>query len=204
MNKVLQHADVVRANEVCQKTLSPQRYLRTSTTTHIYSAIPTLAKQTIGRPSNGETPLDFFNRLRRSETPEDAVTLAAYVPKPQPAIWWAHETLRLLPALLCDNDARLLEHIGRWVQSPNTQSRHWIMRRALFANRQTPTVHLGLAVGWSGGSVAPNDRTGAPRHRCPSAINTAVHATMAKTRTADRPLLRNHILDLAEPLFRAY
>lgn len=203
MNQVLDHAGMIRGAQVSHQTPLP-RYLRSATAEQLYAAVPILERLTVARPKRGESPHDYYNRLRASETPEDAVTLAAFAPRPQLAIWWAHETLRLIPSALSENDARLLEHIGTWVAKPNTQLRHWIMRRALFANRNSSTVQLGLAVGWSGGSIAPNDPQGVSRHRCPAAINKAVHAMLAKTRTADRPLLRNHILDLAECLFRDY
>lgn len=203
MNQTFHQRDLARATHVGH-TASPPRYLRNASSTQLYVAIPELGKLTMARPRSGEAPLNYFNRLRISATPEEAVTLTAFAPQPQMAIWWAHESLRLMPGALTGDDAKLLEQIGRWVGAPNARLRHWIMRRALWAEKRSATVLLGLATGWSGGALAPNDPESAPLHRCPSAINTSVLATLAKAPTAQRPDLRNHILDLADCLFRAY
>lgn len=203
MNQTFHHTDMARAAHVGQPT-PPPRYLRNASAAQLYVAMPQLGRLTVARPRSGETPLNYFNRLRVSATPEEAVTLACFAPLPQIAIWWGHESLRLMPGALTGEDAKLLEQIGRWVAAPNARLRHWIMRRALWAETKSPTVLLGLAAGWSGGALAPNDPEGVALHRCPSAINTAVLATLAKAPTAQRPDLRNHILDLADCLFRAY
>lgn len=203
MNQTFHTKDMAHAAQL-DPVAPPPRYLRNASVAHVYGEMPELARLTVTRPRSGETPLNYFNRLRVSATPEEAVTFACFAPLPQIAIWWGHESLRLMPGALSDEDTKLLEQIGRWVTDPNTRLRHWIMRRALWAETRNPTVLLGLATGWSGGALAPNDPEGVAQHRCPSAINTAVLATLAKAPTAQRPDLRNHILDLAECLFRAY
>jgi hypothetical protein len=202
MNQTIQPTELAHAARLAQSA-PPPRYLRQGSAAQLYVAMPELGRLTVARPRSAEPALNYFNRLRVSATPEDAVTFAAFAPLPQMAIWWGHESLRLLPAALSGDDSKLLEQIGRWVGAPDARLRHWIMRRALWAETRTPTVLLGLAAGWSGGALAPNDPEGVAQHRCPSAINSAVLGTLAKVPSAQRADLRDHILDLADCLFRA-
>jgi hypothetical protein len=202
MNQTFQKADLANAAHVAQP--APPRYLRSARAAQLYVAMPELGRLTVARPHSGESALNYFNRLRSSAIPEEAVTFAAFAPRPRMAVWWGHECLRLMPAALTGEDAKLLEQIGRWVATPTAGLRQWIAHRALWADTRSPTVLLGLATGWSGGALAPNDPEGVALHRCPAAINTAVLGTLAKAPTAQRQALRSHILDLADCLFRAY
>ncbi len=202
MNQTIQPTALASAARLAHPA-PPPRYLRPGSAAQLYVAMPHLGQLTIARPRAAEPALNYFCRLRVSATPEDALTFAAFAPLPQMAIWWGHESLRLLPGALSSEDSKLLEQIGRWVGAPNARLRHWIMRRALWAETRTPTVVLGLAAGWSGGALAPNDPEGVAQHRCPAAINTAVLGTLAMAPSTQRAELRAHILDLAECLFRA-
>ena len=200
MNQTFHRTDVAHASPI--GTTTPPRYLRCIRAAQLYVAFPELGALTIARPHSGETLLNYFNRLRVSATPEEAVTLSAFAPRPQMAIWWAHESLRLMPAALSDNDAKLLEQIGRWVTAPTSHLGQWISARAMAAEELTPTVRLGRATGWSGVTSAnPNAET---QYLTPPEINTAVLATLAKAPVEHRVEFRNHILDLADCLFRAY
>ena len=118
------------------------------------------------------------------------------------AIWWAHESLRLMPAALSGEDAKLLEQIGRWVTAPSSHLAQWIAGRAMAAPELTPTVRLARATGWSGATSAGTNAD--TLYLTPPEINTAVLGTLAKAPTEHRIAFRNHILDLADCLFRAY
>lgn len=203
MNQTFHKSDLAHAAHVGAPVPTP-RYLRAERAAQLYVSMPKLGALTVARPHSGEPALNYFNRLRTSATPEEAVTFAAFAPLPQMSIWWGHECLRLIPGALSGEDAKLLEQVGRWVAAPNARLRHWIMRRALWADSRSPTVMLGLAAGWSGGALAPNDPQGVALDRCPTAVATAVLGTLAKVPTAQRADLRNHFLDLADCLFHAY
>lgn len=200
MNNTFHQRDLARVSPMGPAQTRP-KYLRCTRAAQLYVSLPQLGALTIARPHSGETLLNYFNRLRVSAIPEEAITLAAFAPLPQLSIWWAHECLRLMPAALSSDDAKLLEQIGRWVAAPNSQLGKWIANRAEQADPITPTARLGRATGWSrNGQISEHD----PQNRSPAEINTAVLSTLAKAPIAHRAEFRKHILDLADCLFRAY
>lgn len=206
MNKTFHPGDLARAAPMGGE-IDPDprpKYLRCMRAAQLYVTLPKLGALTIARPHSGETLLNYFNRLRISAIPEEAITLAAFAPLPQLSIWWGHECLRLMPAALSGEDAKLLEQIGRWVVAPNAHLGGWIADRANRADPVTPTVRLGRATGWSRAGQTPAHSPHNLHSRGPSEINTAVLSTLAKAPIAHRAEFRKHILDLADCLFRAY
>jgi hypothetical protein len=184
------------------KTRPPMAAVRYESLVDLYAAIPQLAELTQARPRPDDDALSFLTRLRSSTTPEEAVTFTAFAVQPKLAIWWAHECLRLLPDALSSLDREMMEKVARWIGHGETADRHLIMRDALWAPTRSPGVMLGLAVGWSGGSIAPNDPAPVPLHRSPRAINTAVLSLLAKADMNRRSICLARFIDMAESLFR--
>lgn len=190
--------------EESEKTRPPIGALRFETPMDIYAALPQLAELTQHRPRDGEDALAYLGRLRSSTTPEEAVTYTAFCALPQMAIWWAHECLQTMPDFLDSNDRAMMEMIADWTRHPSTGLRHSIMKEALWAPMRSPAVLLGLAVGWSGGHVAPNDTAPVPLYRAPRSINTAVLSCLARSDMTRRPIFLARFIDMAESLFRVY
>ncbi len=187
-----------------EKTRPPMTAARYETLPDLYAAIPQLAELTQQRPREGEMPLTYLLRLRASTTPEEAVTFTAFAIQPKLAIWWGHECLRLMSNTLSPLDRAMMERVAAWIGRPETDLRHAVMKEALWAPARSPGVHLALAVGWSGGSIAPNDPAPVPPFRAPRAINTAVLSCLAKASVARRPSLLARFIDMAESLLRLY
>lgn len=187
-----------------EKTRPPMGALRYETPVDLYAAIPQVAELTQHRPREGEDALEFLARLRSSTTPEEAVTYTAFAALPQMAVWWGHECLRTMPDLLDARDREMMEMIAGWTARPTTDMRHQIMRVALWAPARSPAVMLGLAVGWSGGSIAPNDPAPVPIFRAPRSINSAILSCLAKVDLARRPIHLARIINMAESLYRIY
>lgn len=185
-----------------EKTRPPMSALRFVTLDHLYAAMPQINDVTHMRPRPEEAALDFLLRLRASGTPEEAVTLTVHAVQPKLAIWWAHECLRQVPDALSPLDREMMEAVGAWIAQPTQELRHAVMREALWAPTRSPGVMLGLAVGWSGGSVAPNDPAPVPIYRTPKALNTAVLSMLAKVDLRHRPVYLQRFIDMAESLFR--
>lgn len=178
--------------------------LRYSTPHELYSAMPQLRNLTQLRPREDENSLDFLTRLQESATPEESVTFAAFAAVPRVAVWWGYECLRNLRADFTPHDRELLEHIAQWSSSGDQALRYEIMKAALFAERRTAAVMLGLAAGWSGAQIAPNDPAPVPPHRTPRAVNAAVLSALAQCQLSNRPHHLLRLVRLAEQLFRAY
>ncbi|WP_110805577.1 DUF6931 family protein [Rhodobacter viridis] len=176
--------------------------LRHALPTELFKAIPQIADIVQLRPHDAETTLDFLWRLRASTTPEEAVTFTSFAVLPQIAIWWGYECLRLLPEQIEPRDRPFLENIAAWTTGPTQDRRFLLMREALFAPFRSPSVMLALAVGWSGGPVAPNDPMPAPLYRAPRSINAAVLSCLARADLSRRSVLLARFIGLAETLCR--
>lgn len=196
--------DVTPEQSEEEKTRPPAAVLRYETLADLYAAIPQLSEMTHVRPRPPEEAQDFLWRLRRSTTPEEGVTLTAFAFVPKLAIWWGHECLRTIPEVLTPTDRTMMEMIARWIGAPTSENRHIVMKEALWASERSPGVHLGLAVGWSGGSIAPNDPSPVPLHRCPKAINTAVLSCLATAAMSRRTIYMTRFMDVAQSLFKVY
>ncbi len=186
------------------KTRPPAATLRYDTLADLFAAIPQFAELTRDRPRPHEDAQDVLFRLRRSNTPEEAITFTAFAFVPKLAIWWGYECLRSIPEVLTATDRELMEGIAQWIGQPTMEHRHAVMKQALWAPERSSGVHLGLAVGWSGGSIAPNDPAPVPLHRCPRAINTAVLSCLAQANISRRTIYLTRFMDVAQSLFKVY
>ena len=161
-----------------ERTLPPTAPLRMRAASDLFAAMPRLAALIHETPREGETVSDFTRRLERSPTPEDAVVLAAFALRPEAAIRWARD---LVQDAARPEDAGLLALVDAWLSAggPRDAERHATMRLALFAALPGPAVDLGLAVGWSGGTYAPNDPSAVPPFRAHRAVAAAVLGVLA-------------------------
>jgi hypothetical protein len=185
-----------------EHTRPPIGSLRYPDAPSLYAAIPQVAELTQHRPRPDETAIEYLLRLRASTTPEEAITFTAFATLPQLAIWWGYECLRLMPDYLEARDRPYMEAIAAWTKAPTTDLRHRLMREALFAHFRSPAVMLALAVGWSGGPVAPNDPAPVPVHRLPRSLNSAVLSCLARAEMTRRPVLLARFITMAEALCR--
>ena len=185
------------------KTLPPVSRLRHESARDLVESMPPLAGRLSLAPVPGEGPLAFFERLRAGPTPEDALLLTGFAVVPPIGVWWGYESLRSMPAQLDATDHRMMELVADWSRRPTAETRYRTMREALFAPARTPGTYLALAVGWSGGPVAPNDASPVPPWRSPRAIGAAVLSCLARADLDQRPARLAALLDNAERLLRA-
>lgn len=186
------------------KTQPPVAALRYETPTELYDSMPQVAQLTLNRPREEESALEYLLRLRASTTPEEAVTFTAFAAMPKMGVWWGYECLRLSGDELSAEDRQMVELVANWTQYPDNENRYRAMRMALYAPVRTPAIYLGLAVGWSGGPIAPNDPAGVPAHRTPRALNTAVLSCLARADIQRRPIRLARFIDQAATLFHVY
>jgi len=186
------------------KTNPPQGALRYEMPEDLFAAMPQLGELTQHRPRIGEEALPFLGRLRSSTTPEEAVTFTAFAALPEMAIWWGYECLRLMPEGMDANDRAAMEKIARWLTTRTRDYRQQIMQEALWAPAKSPVTMLALAVGWSGGSIAPNDPAAVPPWRTPRSINSAVLSCLARTDLSRRSIFLARFIDMSEQLYRFY
>lgn len=184
------------------KTQPPLPALRFHTPEELYAEMPQVGQLTLHRPRQDESALEYLYRLRASTTPEEAVTYTAFAAMPKMGVWWGYECLRLSGDELSQDDRHLIELIANWTQYPGNENRYRAMRMALYAPVRTPAVYLGLAVGWSGGPIAPNDTAGVPAHRAPRALSTAVLSCLARADIKSRSVRLARFIDQAATLYQ--
>ena len=186
------------------RTIPPLRALRFDRPGDLYHEIPEVGGFTKHRPNDDEDPLGFFERLRASTTPEDAITYTAFATEPQVAINWGVNAIRMTLPDLPPDELQLMSWISQWLDHPSSENRWRTMQVALFAPRRSATVYLGLAVGWSGGALAPNDPVSVPDWRSPKAVNAAILRALGQVGLEQRSVCLARVLDLAAGLFRVY
>ncbi|KHA53941.1 DUF6931 family protein [Sulfitobacter geojensis] len=185
------------------KTQPPLAALRYATPSELYAKMPHVSQLTLHRPDVAERAIEYLYRLRASTTPEEAVTYTAFATMPKMGVWWGYECLRLSGDDLSAADRQMMELVANWTQYPDNENRYRAMKAALYAPVLTPATYLGLAVGWSGGSIAPNDPAGVPAHRGPRALNTAVLSCLAQSDLQSRPIRLARFIDQASVLYHA-
>lgn len=184
-------------------TRRPRRNIRPGEPKDHFATLLRLADLVKLRPQPDENGLHFLSRLRSSTTPEEAVTYTAFAAVPTDAAGWGYEALRLMADYLQPQEREMMQQIAAWLANPTTRLRHQIMRDALWAPTRTPSVLLGLAVGWSTGGPAPNDPEPVAAYKAPVAINSAVLSCLARAPLDRRSFYLARTLDMSETLFRA-
>lgn len=186
------------------KTQPPVSSVRYDTPTELYRGLPQVGQLMQHRPREDEDHVAFLLRLRASTTPEEAVTYTSFAALPKMAIWWGYECLRLAGDDLNADERKMMELVANWTQYPDNENRYRAMQTGLYSPVRYPALYLCLAVGLSGGPIAPNDTAGVPPHRAPRAINTAVLSCLARADMTARPVRLARFIDQAQALFRVY
>ena len=188
--------------DTSEEEQAPVSALRCESASELYQDMSKLMVLTALKPGPDESCDAFSRRLLNSETPEDAVTFTAFALMPRAAIWWGYEAVRTHVASLPNEDAELLHKIAKWTQNPYDVLRWEIMARALYSDYRSSSVYLGLAAGWSGGRVAPNDTLPVPRWRSPQAVGAAVLSALRPSDTESRSDQIGRVLAIAAPMMQ--
>lgn len=187
-----------------EQTLPPARAIRFENVDALFAEMPQIAEFMVERPVPEEGYRGFLERLRGSHTPEDAVTFTAFAIEAPAAIQWGLDSVLAILHDLSPEDTQLVNWISEWLDEPTTETRWKTLEMALFAPRRTAVVQLGLAVGWSGGPLAPNDLVEVADWRTPRAISAGVLRAVSQVHTDHRPASLDHVLNKAAGLFRVH
>ncbi|RMB54802.1 hypothetical protein C8J44_0028 [Sphingomonas sp. PP-CE-3A-406] len=98
-----------------------------------------------------------YDLLRRGDAPADALDYIAHALPRQETVAWA---ARCLHDHACDRslpirDQLALDHAMRWIDEPSDTNRRATHAAAEAAGQRSPERLLGMAVFYSGGSIAP-------------------------------------------------
>jgi hypothetical protein len=103
----------------------------------------------------GRLPADWYKRLcDRDEFSEAILFLSLALPRFECLAWGAQGLIEIVAV---DRNDPLMLKVLRWIDNPEDGARRQIMAMALDEGRESPQKLLGMAVGFSGGSILPPD-----------------------------------------------
>ena len=174
---------------------------RFSSARDVFAAFPS-AQQDISAEPNDEPPQAFLERLRRGRTPEDAVSLLAYVLGRREAVWWAVQSVRLLARISAGQEDTPLQAAEAWVRDPDDLTRRGALRLGMTGNHRLATTWVALAAGWSGGNIGPSHHALVPAtpEMTPKAVRTAILVALATVNARDRENRLQACIDMGIPL----
>ena len=154
-------------------------------------------------PEDDIAPQTFFQSLREDEDPAPALSYAASALPKLEAIEWALSCLPELDDAAPDFARRRLlrDAAFRWVGEPDDENRRAMYELADNSESGWPETLIGLAIFFSGGSIAPDDSApvSADANVCSSFLSGALSIAIANHIT-DVPDLATRALDLADDL----
>lgn len=148
----------------------------------LFNAYPAIAQDMTAAP-DGESSLEFCNRLVAGRTPEEAITFCAYLLPARHAIWWAHECLGNMREALDGADARILDVIRDWVSFPSEPYYRQALYSATLTQQRTPAVWIAVAAGWE---MEREELGTQGRVQISRAINTGILSALARVALLDR------------------
>jgi len=179
--------------------------LRAQTVPELRDIIPQVTDDIPSVPQTDQHCLDYLRRLLLGPTPEEAATFMAHALAPRHAIWWGHECLQAMPDLLDDDDRRMLGMVAAWVGEPDEDHRTAVLDAAQAAELRGPGVWLGLATGWTGGSMSRPDlpMVPPPPFVLGRALNAAILTVLARVPQDRRGRMLSHYVNMGEVLAKS-
>lgn len=106
-----------------------------------------------------QTDIEVFNALIDCQHYQQAIKfLSLGLPKRE-AIWWAYISAEQVEAdKNCLKTQNLLKKANDWVRNPDEEKRRSIYGLSQSLDLYTPSSWMGMAIYWSGGSIAPEDK----------------------------------------------
>lgn len=174
---------------------------RFSTARDLFAAFPS-AERDISAAVTEEAALPFLQRLRHSETPEDAVSFLSYALGRREAVWWAAQSVRLLCRITVGQEDAALQAAESWVRDPDDLRRREALRLGMTGNQRLATPWVALAAGWVGGNVGPSAQAvvQATPEMTPKAVRTAILVALATVTARDRSSRLQACIDIGIPL----
>lgn len=154
-------------------------------------------------PAEDATPDGYFRALRsEGELMAALAYVAAALPKLE-AIHWGLASLPVVDPDDPDSSARMLlrDTAQRWLAEPDDENRRAVERLVEQANSDWPETLIGLAIFFSGGSIAPEDSPPVPADPglMGQLVAGAVQSAVAQAAPSE-PGFADRILDLADEL----
>lgn len=127
--------------------------------------------------NESSTPPEYLDQLISAKHYQDAIKFLARALPSREAAWWACVSARSgVDAQTSANETKALELAEQWVFKPTDENRHLAHDAVGPLENDAPIHWVGMAVLWSGGSMAPPDVPDVPTapNMCGMAVSGAV------------------------------
>lgn len=160
---------------------------RFSSAQQVFAAFPTMADDVVAGPAD-MAPLEFLTMLSSSDTPEDAITFAAYMLDRREAVWWAAQCIRQMGSPENREEEVALLTAEAWVRDPEEHRRVAALNLGLSGNHKLPATWAALAAGGAGGTMVTGAHAGppVPGHLCAKAARSSVLIALARMPLRER------------------
>lgn len=160
------------------------RFTKAKQVFETYSALHEL----VSEPSPQVAPEDYAVELQESDAPLTALAYFAHVLPKREAVWWGLKCVEGLNKAQNQADKNLLMLCENWVREGDEEARSQVHDAAEAAKPDSAAAWIGLAAGWSGGSLSPNPdhRVEMPDDLTAKAVNTAVLIALGSLHPAER------------------
>jgi len=174
---------------------------RFSSAQQVYETFPMLQGDVTATPAD-EAPLDFLDKLATTDTPEDAVSFAAYLLDRREAVWWASQCVRQMGSPVNREEEVALLTAEAWVRDPEEHRRAAALDLGLNGNHKLPGSWVALAAGGAGGTMLVGQSPGppVPMHLCAKAARSAVLIALARMPFRERASYIQRCADLCRKL----
>ncbi|WP_299813786.1 hypothetical protein [uncultured Roseibium sp.] len=141
----------------------------------VFETYPELS-ETVKEPASDIAPQDYTLELRDGDAPLTALAYFAHVLPKREAVWWGMKCVAGLDGPGTPDDRQVLVLSETWVREGDEDARAAVHAAAEAARTESAAVWIGLAAGWSGGSLSPNPehRVEMPDDLTAKAVNTAL------------------------------
>lgn len=136
-----------------------------------------LSDEAMSLLNDGNTPPAYLEQLILGRHYQDAIRFLARALPTREAAWWACVSVRNgVDQSTAANDIKALELAEQWVFKPTDENRYKAHEAVESLANDSPIHWTGMAVLWSGGSMAPPDVPVVPTapNMCGMAVSGAV------------------------------
>ncbi|PVB63586.1 hypothetical protein [Labrenzia sp. 011] len=153
----------------------------------VFETYPELS-ETVKVPSSDIAPQDYTLELQDGEEPVTALAYFAHVLPKRESVWWGMKCVAGLDGNSTEDDRQILVLSETWVREGDEDARAAVHAAAEAARSDSAAVWIGLAAGWSGGSLSPNpeQRVDMPDDLTAKAVNTALLIALGSVDLARR------------------
>jgi Family of unknown function (DUF6931) len=161
--------------------------IRFTKASQVFETYPELS-ESVSEPSTDVAPEDYARELQEGATPFSALAYFAHVLPKRESVWWGMKCVEGLDQAKNDNDLEILSLSETWVRDGDEEARVAVHSAAEASKGDHAAAWIGLAAGWSGGSLSPNldHRVEMPDDLTAKAVHTAILIAIGTLEPAKR------------------